>query len=106
MKYTKDFEEYIATRFTQEERDEIRKEAELEIKALKTLQRFASSSLEKYMTENKVGFNQLVEKLSTSPSHLAKIKKGEANLTFLSFANLMGCLGKDFDFVPVGRSIK
>lgn len=95
MKNTKDFEEYVATRFTKEERDEIRKEAELEVKILRLAQNFISSSLEEYMIENKVGFNELVAKLGSSPSHLSKMRKGEANLTFGSFAHLMAALGKD-----------
>ncbi len=95
MKNIKDFEEYVATRFTKEERDEIRKEAELEVKILRLAQNFISSSLEEYMTENKVGFNELVAKLGSSPSHLSKMRKGEANLTIGSFAHLMATLGKD-----------
>lgn len=106
MANTKNFWELAEKRLGKDRVVEIKKEAELEVKLLKRMQQFASSSLEEYMAEHKIGFNQLVEKLSTSPSHLAKIKKGEANLTFLSFANLMSCLGKDFDFVEVTKSKK
>ena len=95
MKYTKDFQEYIETRLTKEEIAEIDREVELEVKILRSIQRFISSSLEEYMTENKVGFNELVAKLGSSPSHLSKIRKGEANLTISSFAHLMATLGKD-----------
>ena len=41
-----------------------------------------------YMKKNKVGFNEVVRRLSTSPSQAAKIQRGEANLTLASFANL------------------
>ena len=105
MKKTKDFEEYAATRLTKEERDEIRKEAELEVKILRSIQNFISSSLEEYMTENKVGFNELVDKLKSSPSHLSKMRKGQANLTIGSFAHLMATLGKDpiEDFLKIKK---
>lgn len=91
----KSFEEYVATRLTKEERDEVRKQAELEIKILKSMQSFISSSLDEYMEENKVGFNELVDKLKSSPSHLSKMRKGQANLTIGSFARVMATLGKD-----------
>ena len=74
---------------------EIKKEAEKEANMLRSVQNFISSSVEEYMNENKVGFNELVAKLGSSPSHLSKIKKGEANLTISSFAHLMAVLGKD-----------
>ena len=91
----KSFEEYVATRLTKEERDEVRKQAELEIKILKSMQSFISSSLDEYMEENIVGFNELVDKLKSSPSHLSKMRKGQANLTIGSFARVMATLGKD-----------
>jgi len=68
---------------------------ELEVKIFKSIQNFITSSLEEYMAKNKVGFNELVEKLGSSLPHLSKIKKGEANLTIGSFAHLMATLGKD-----------
>lgn len=95
MKYTKDFQTYIETQLTKEEIAEIDREVDLEVKILRSIQNFISSSLEEYMTENKVGFNELVAKLGSSPSHLSKIRKGEANLTISSFAHLMATLGKD-----------
>lgn len=95
MKYTKDFQAYIETRLTKEEIAQIDREVDLEVKILRSIQNFISSSLEEYMTENKVGFNELVAKLGSSPSHLSKIRKGEANLTISSFAHLMATLGKD-----------
>jgi len=106
MKYTKDFEEYVATRLTKEERAEVRKEAELEVKIFRSIQNFISSSLEEYMAENKVGFNELVAKLGSSPSHLSKIRKGQANLTIGSIAHLMATLGKDPDAIDLFKSKK
>jgi DNA-binding Xre family transcriptional regulator len=102
----KDFEEYIATKLTKEERAEVRKEAELEVKILKSIKSFISSSLEEYMAENKVGFNELVAKLGSSPSHLSKIKKGQANLTIESVAHLMATMGKDPDAIDMFKSKK
>ncbi len=90
----KDFEEYTATRLTKEERADIKQEAAREAHMLVAVQNFIASSVEEYMTEHKVGFNELVEKLGSSPSHLSKIRKGQANLTIGSFVHLMATLGK------------
>jgi len=91
----KSFQEYVETRLTKEEIAEIDKQVDLEIKILKSMQNFIASSLDEYMEENKVGFNELVDKLKSSPSHLSKMRKGEANLTIGSFARVMATLGKD-----------
>ena len=48
-----------------------------------------------YMKKNKIGFNELVRHLNSSPSHVAKIQRGEANLTLSSLAHLLALMGKD-----------
>ena len=47
------------------------------------------------MSTNNIGFNELVKRLNFSPSHVAKIQRGEANLTLSSMAHLFALLGKE-----------
>ncbi|MBP6870247.1 helix-turn-helix transcriptional regulator [Candidatus Babeliales bacterium] len=83
---------------------EIKKEAESEAKILLLIQQFITSSVEEYMEKNKVGFNELSAKLGSSPSHLSKIRKGQANLTISSFARLMATLQvENFDFLKLTK---
>jgi hypothetical protein len=94
-KNTKNFLELVKTRLNTEEIAEIEKQAQLEAKILLSMQQMITSSLEEYMLMHNVGFNELVKRLDSSPSHLAKIRKGQANLTLTSFAHLMATLGQD-----------
>jgi predicted transcriptional regulator len=48
-----------------------------------------------YMNENEIGFNELARLLDSSPSQLAKIQKGEANLRLSSIAHLFALMDKD-----------
>lgn len=92
---TKDFWKLAEKRLGARKIADIKKEARQEAAMLMKIQNFIASSVEEYMAKNKVGFNELVDKLGSSPSHLAKIKKGQANLTIASFAHLMVTLEKE-----------
>ena len=92
---TKDFWEYAVNRLGEDKIKEIDKKVDQEIKILLAMQKFIASSVEEYMTDNKVGFNELVRRLHVSPTYVSKIRKGQANLTLSSFARLMATLGKD-----------
>lgn len=48
-----------------------------------------------YMEAHDIGFNELVRRLNSSPPHIAKIQRGEANLTLASMAHLFALLGKE-----------
>jgi predicted transcriptional regulator len=50
---------------------------------------------DEYMKHNKIGFNELARILDSSPSQLAKIQKGEANLRLSSVAHLFALMDKD-----------
>lgn len=91
---TKSFQEYLEKRLNKEEIAEIEEQAELEIKILRSIQQLISDALADYMEKNKIGFNELVRRLDSSPSHVAKIQRGEANLTLSSLAHLFALLGK------------
>ena len=45
-----------------------------------------------YMKKNNVGFNDLVRILNISPTQLAKIQKGQANLTLISLIHIFTTL--------------
>lgn len=92
---TKSFQKYIETRLTKEEIAEIEKQVEREIKILRSIQKSISDAMDYYMKKNKVGFNELVRRLDSSPTHVAKIRRGEANLTVSSLAHLFAVLGKE-----------
>jgi len=92
---TKSFYDLIKTKLFQEQLDEIEKQALLEIAILRSIQKILSDTMAEYMKKNKVGFNEVVRRLSTSPSQAAKIQRGQANLTLASFAHFLALMGKE-----------
>jgi hypothetical protein len=66
----------------------IEEAAQIECEALTMLQDDISKAVVHYMSENNIGFNELVRRSGKSPSQLAKIVKGEANLTMATIAQL------------------
>ena len=92
---TKSFHDLIKTKLSQEQIDEIEKQAQLEVAILKSIQKILSDTMAEYMKKNKVGFNEVVRRLSTSPSQAAKIQRGQANLTLASFAHFLALMGKE-----------
>lgn len=92
---TKSFKKYLESRLNKEEIAEIKEQAHLEIKILKSIQSSISEALNDYMKKQRIGFNELVRRLDSSPTHIAKIQRGEANLTVSSLAHLLALLGKE-----------
>jgi hypothetical protein len=92
---TKRFYDLIKTKLSQEQLDEIEKQAQLEVAILRSIQKILSDIMAEYMKKNKVGFNEVVRRLSTSPSQAAKIQRGQANLTLASFAHFLALMGKE-----------
>jgi len=92
---TKSFHDLIKTKLSQEQLDEIEKQAQLEVSILRSIQKILSDTMAEYMKKNKVGFNEVVRRLSTSPSQAAKIQRGQANLTLASFAHFLALMGKE-----------
>ncbi|MFH1644469.1 MAG: helix-turn-helix transcriptional regulator [bacterium] len=88
----KNFKKYIEKRLTKSEITKIERQAKLEKNALKNLQQDITSLLSNYMKKEKIGFNELVRRLNVSPSHIAKIQRGEANLTLSSLARISSVL--------------
>jgi DNA-binding protein H-NS len=92
---TKSFYDLIKTKLSQEQLDEVERQAQLEVAILRSIQKVLSDTMAEYMKKNKVGFNEVVRRLSTSPSQAAKIQRGEANLTLASFAHFLALMGKE-----------
>jgi len=92
---TKSFRDYLKTRLSEEQLNDIEKQAQLEVAILRSIQKVLSETMAEYMKKNKVGFNEVVRRLSTSPSQAAKIQRGEANLTLASFAHFLALMGKE-----------
>ena len=92
---TKNFQKLMEKRLTKSEIAEIEHQARLEARALKSLQSDITNAMNNYMKENDIGFNELVKRLDVSPAHIAKIKRGSANLTLASVARLFALLGQE-----------
>jgi len=92
---TKKLSDYIQTRLSKKEIAAIDKQAKLEVQALKSLQNDITRAMNEYMKEKNIGFNELVQRLNVSPAHIAKIKKGEANLTLSSIARIFALLEQE-----------
>lgn len=91
----KNFQELVEKRFTKKEIMEIERLAELEAKALRSLQKSVSKAIADYMEKNDVGFNEMTKRLHSSPTQLIKIQRGTANLTFASIAHIAALLGQE-----------
>ena len=89
---TKSFQDLLEKRLTKEEIAEIKSQAHLEARYLRSLQNMVSETIDHYMKKNKIGFNELVRQLAWSPSKVAKVQRGEANLTIASLAHLFALL--------------
>lgn len=88
------FKDHLKKRLDKEEIKELEKQATIEYEALKLLQHDVAAAIIKHMEEKGISFNELIRSLGISPTQGAKIKKGEANLTFASVAHIAGYLGK------------
>ena len=99
----KSFDKYIKTRLNKDEIKEIEMQAKLEVQVLQQLKYDVASAVDKYMKKEKIGFNELVRRLNVSPTHAAKIKRGEANLTLSSLAHIFALIGQKPNLVFSGK---
>jgi ribosome-binding protein aMBF1 (putative translation factor) len=88
------FRDHLKKRLDKDEINELEKQAQIEYEALKLLQHDVAAIIAEHMEEKGISFNELIRNLGISPTQGAKIKKGEANLTFASLAHIAGYLGK------------
>ena len=94
-RFTESLDDYFEQRLGKQRSQEIKAQAELEVKILKRMHAFIQSSVDEYMQTKQVGCNELSKKLHLSSSYVSKLKKGQANLTIGTFAHVMATLGKD-----------
>ena len=92
---TKSFQKYLEKRLNKDEIKEIERQAELEVKMLRSLHRLISDAMSDYMKKQDIGFNELVRRLDSSPAQVAKMQRGEANLTLSSLAHFFALIGKE-----------
>ena len=62
------------------------------MKFLQSLQEDVSKAVAEYMTEEQIGFNELVRRLNISPTQASKIQSGAANLTLATIAHIFALL--------------
>jgi antitoxin component HigA of HigAB toxin-antitoxin module len=89
---TKSFQQYLEKRLNKAEIAEIEVQAKLEAAYLKSLQEDVSKAVAKYMTHEKIGFNELVRRLNITPTQASNIQSGRANLTLASIAHVFALL--------------
>ncbi|OGT34109.1 MAG: hypothetical protein A3C44_04725 [Gammaproteobacteria bacterium RIFCSPHIGHO2_02_FULL_39_13] len=90
----KSFKQYLEKRLNKSEIKEIEKAACIEFEILSIIQHDVANDVVKYMSEKKMGFNDLVNKLGKSPTQVSSIIKGEANLTMATIAQVYAMMGK------------
>jgi hypothetical protein len=97
----KNFKDYLDQRLDKKEIADIERAAQLEYETLRMLQEDIAKATIKYMSDNNLGFNDLVKKMGKSPSHISKIIKGEANLTLATVAQLYALIGRKAHIVSI-----
>ena len=90
----KKFDDYLKKRMDPKEIAQIEYQAAIEFESFQALQKDIAQLITKHMTEEKMGFNELVRRLDVSPTQMSKIQKGEANLTLSSLAHLAALFNK------------
>ncbi len=90
----KKFDDYLKKRLDPKEIAQIEYQAAMEFESLQALQKNIAQLVTKYMTQQNMGFNELVRRLDVSPTQIAKIQRGEANLTLSSLAHLAALFNK------------
>ena len=89
---TKSFKRYLEKRLTPQAIAEVEKQAADEYNALRSLQQEISAALTAYVTQEKIGFNELVRRLGISATQVIKIQKGNANVTLATLAHISALL--------------
>ena len=73
----------------------LKRQAQFEARTLRTLQLNIKKALLSYMKKHKIGFNEVVRRLNSTPDQVSRIQKGTANLTLASLAHLSALLGTE-----------
>ncbi len=86
---------YLGLLDQQQSDPNLKRQAQHEARVLRTLQLNIKRALLSYMKKHKIGFNEVVRRLNSTPDQVAKIQKNEANLTLASLAYLSALLGTE-----------
>ncbi|EKD73670.1 MAG: hypothetical protein ACD_45C00227G0001 [uncultured bacterium] len=90
----KSFKSYLEKRLDKSEIAEIEQVAKVEYDILLALQQDVAGDVVNFMSDNHIGFNDLVRKLGKSPTQVSNIIKGDANLTMATIAQIYALMGK------------
>jgi cyanate lyase len=101
----KSFKDYLEKRLAPEEIAEIEEAARVEYETFVMLQKDIATTISNFMTENNIGFNELVRKLGKSPTQVSRIMKGEANLTLATVAQLFALMGRKAHIVAANEEL-
>lgn len=88
------FKDLAEKRFSKEKIAEMNHEVALEAEALRIMQQNMKDALDHYMKKNKIGFNETVSRLGSTPRQIAQIQKGVANLRLSTIAHISAMLGQ------------
>jgi antitoxin component HigA of HigAB toxin-antitoxin module len=90
----KDFDTYLAEKYTQQEINEIDANTERKVSDYLAFKNAISDELKQYMEENNLGFNDIKKQLNTSDSQMSRILKGQANITMKTVQKIAELMGK------------
>lgn len=90
----KNFATSLKERLDEREIRALKKQSNLEVQYTQFLQNTIAEEVKSYMEKQDIGFNNMVKKLDISTAKLAKILKGESNLTLTSIAHICALLEK------------
>lgn len=90
----KSFQSYLKLRLKKQEMEELESQVDAEYQMLQSLQDNVSQVIAEYMAKEKIGFNELMRRLGVGPSTVAKLQKGESNLTLATVAHLSATMKK------------
>jgi antitoxin component HigA of HigAB toxin-antitoxin module len=97
----KSFQQYLEKRLDKKDIADIEKAAKVEFEILSELQNEVAQDVINFMSEKKLGFNDIVSKLGKSPTQVSNIIKGKANLTMATIAQIYAMMGKKVHIAQV-----
>lgn len=88
------FKDLAERRFSKEKIAQMNREVAFEAEAMRSLQTNIKEALEVYMKQQKIGFNEVVRRLGSTPRQIAQIQSGNANLRMSTLAHISAMLGE------------
>ena len=101
MDNTTDFVAHAKQLLGDQEFAAIEKQAHLEAENYLRLNQSIAESVQKYMAEQQLGFNDLSKQFGLSPTQMSKIVKGEGNFTLSTIAHVFSMMGRRLQLVAV-----